>query len=46
MKIARTILAALLVLAVLAPTMAEAKKHRGETCWRTNRYTHQHFRIC
>ncbi len=41
----RTILAALLVLAVLAPTFAEAK-HRGETCWRTNRHTGQHFRIC
>jgi hypothetical protein len=20
--------------------------HRGETCWRTNRHTGQHFRIC
>ncbi len=46
MKITRAILAALLVLAVLAPTMAEARKYRGETCWRTNRHTGQHFRIC
>jgi hypothetical protein len=22
------------------------KKHRGETCWRTNRRTGAHFRIC
>ena len=22
------------------------KHHRGETCWRTNRSTGQHFRIC
>jgi hypothetical protein len=21
-------------------------QHRGETCWRTNRSTGQHFRIC
>jgi hypothetical protein len=20
--------------------------HRGETCWRTNRHTGQHFRVC
>ena len=36
----------LLILAMALWQSAADARHRGETCWRTNHYTHQHFRIC
>jgi hypothetical protein len=45
MKLSVKMLLALALLASMWPVAADAR-HRGETCWRTNRHTHQHFRIC
>ncbi|MBV8319381.1 MAG: hypothetical protein JO049_01750 [Hyphomicrobiales bacterium] len=55
-KLTTILLAGMMALALCSQAVTPAEAgwnyryyghyHRGETCWRTNRYTGAHFRIC